>query len=674
MANKNNVELSDNIYWIGEKKQFSGLHCNPYLIVDGDEAVLVDPGSVLDFEYVYKNLCEIIPLEKVKYVILQHQDPDLCSSVPLFEAKGANFKIVTHWRTKTIVKFYGIKSEYYIINNNKFSLELKSGRKLDFIQTPYLHFAGSIVTYDTKSKILFSSDLFGAFSKNREIFASDDYIERMKAFHEHYMPANDILRPIMEVFLGMDISIIAPQHGCIIKENNVNKFIKILRDLECGSFLAPIKRNLKKSGGYKILFFEVFKRYESIFTKKEVLEVIKDLDIKVDENFNILDYNCEGDALWELIFDKVFLEKGIEWLLIIEPFVQKLAVEYDVKMPKIFDTNLKKAEEASINLIKENADLKDINKKLEESIKETNEKLVKDSVTGLYNYNFFKAYMINEIEHFKNGDYKQLPELLIISIDNWDDIIYANGENDVENIYKNIVYIMESLIEDQEIYFDLKGALFACYMPFSSKDQANRYAEKIRNEIFESNTFIAKMSVSIGVASFDEINNELNKEDAFNNFYNLAMTRIKIAKNKGMNFVCSKSAVIEVENLTNILLIDSDKVNIDVLKTVLENINFNVMVATDGDMALKFVDENKVDLIISAIMIPKSDGFLIREKLLSKSYTKNIPFIIVSYVKNEATVQRAFNLGIKYYLKKPYLLNELTGVVNEMTQRGGINE
>ena len=99
-------KIAEGIYWVGGNEQDGGLHCNPYLIIDGEEAVLIDPGSVLDFDYVFENVCSLVPLESIKYVILHHQDPDFCASVPLFEKKGANFKIVTHWRTQALVKYY----------------------------------------------------------------------------------------------------------------------------------------------------------------------------------------------------------------------------------------------------------------------------------------------------------------------------------------------------------------------------------------------------------------------------------------------------------------------------------------------------------------------------------------------------------------------------------------
>lgn len=664
MNSQNVVEIAKDIYWVGGNDQDGGLHCNPYLIVDGEEAVLIDPGSVLDFEYVFENVCSIVPLEKIKYVILHHQDPDFCASVPLFEQKGAKFKIVTHWRTQTLVKYYGIKSEYYIVNNNEFKLTLKSGRVLGFVPTPYLHFPGSIATYDYNSKILFSSDLFGAFSYEWSLFAADGYMEKMKAFHEHYMPSNDILRPVMEVLLGMDISMIAPQHGSIIKDN-VIKYIKALRDLQCGSFLNPIKKDIAKSGGYKFICSSVLKRYASIFNKEEVLEVIQDMDITLDENMGITDYNYTSNVLWNLLFQKVLVKKGMQWLLVIEPFVQTLAKEYDLPVPEVFETNLKKAEERAVNLNKENELLKEINLRLEKGLKDAEDKLIRCQTTGLYNYNFFKNYLSDEIRGLLSEEFEQNPALIIISIDNLEKIRYSYGDSEVETILKNIAYILESISEGNEIFFRLDGASFACYVPNTTKENAVNFAEKIRNSIAASQKFIEKITVSLGVICLDEIkekNAYINEPEEV--MYNTAIMRVRIAKKMGMNIVCSSTSVEEYqENIGQILLVDTDEVNIDVLKTLLENINYKVIIARDGEEALRIAGEHFPDLIISEMMIPKIDGFLVREKLLAQSSTKNIPFIITSHLKDDDSVQRAAALGIEHYFKKPYMLSELIGVI-----------
>lgn len=46
------IEIDTGIYWVGYSNEFSKLHCNPYLIVEADEAVLIDGGNRDDFSHV----------------------------------------------------------------------------------------------------------------------------------------------------------------------------------------------------------------------------------------------------------------------------------------------------------------------------------------------------------------------------------------------------------------------------------------------------------------------------------------------------------------------------------------------------------------------------------------------------------------------------------------------
>lgn len=658
------AEIGNGIYWVGGCAQDGGLHCNPYLIIDGDEAILIDPGSVLDFEDVFENVCGLIPLEKIKYVILHHQDPDFCASVPLFEKAGGKFKIVTHWRTQTLVKYYGIRSEYYIINENDFKLTLASGRTFGFVLTPYLHFPGAFTTYDYQTKILFSSDLFGAFSYEWSLYAKDDYLEKMKTFHEHYMPSNSILRPVMEVFLGMNIVMIAPQHGSIIKEN-MGSYIKALRDLECGTLLNPIKRDLVKSGGYMAICSSVLKRLGTIFNRDSVLEVVAELDLTLDENLNITDYNYTGNVLWNMIFERVLARKGLTWLMVIEPLTQTLSKEYDIPMPDVFESYLKKAENEASNLNEENRMLKEINSRLESSIQVSQNKLIRCDITGLYNFDFFKNYLANEINSIITDQSEQNPGLIYISLDQLEEFEYVYGNDEVEEALKNVVFILNDLKEGNEVLFRLQGYSFACYIPQTSKEGSLAFAERIRNTIASSEKFIESISASIGLVCLDEIK---EKEDYVNHpdrtLYSIAAMRVKLAQNMGRNIVCSQSSLDDYQvDIGKILLVDSDEINVDVLKISLENINYRVITASDGQEAAKIAMDIIPQLIISEVMIPKMDGFLLREELLSNSNTKNIPFIFLSYLKSDESVLRASSLGVEHYFKKPFMLSELIGVI-----------
>lgn len=664
MVTSRTAEIADGIYWVGGCAQDGGLHCNPYLIVDGDEGVLMDPGSVLDFEDVYENVCSIIPLEKIKYVILHHQDPDFCSAVPLFEKAGGTFEVVTHWRTQTIVKYYGIKSKYYIINENEFKLTLASGRILGFVQTPYLHFPGAITTYDAQTKILFSSDLFGAFSYEWSLYAQDDYLEKMKTFHEHYMPSNSILRPVMEMFLGMDIAMIAPQHGSIIKENIIS-YIKALRDLECGTLLNPIKRDLAKSGGYMGICSAVLKRLGSILNQEAVRELVADLELTLDENLNITDYNVTGNVLWNMIFERILARKGTTWLIVIEPLTETLSKEYDIPMPEVFESHLKKAEDEASSLSEQNRLLKEINTRLESSILESQNKLIRCGITGLYNYSFFKNYLASEVNSIITDHSDQNPGLVIISLDNIERIEYLYGHDEVEEIQRNVTFILEDLKQGNEMLFKLQGVNFACYIPQTSKEVVQAFAEKIRNTIASSEKFIEKITASIGLTSLGEIRETEEHSGKLDEaFYSVAVVRAKIARNMGRNIVCSQSSLVEYQDeIGKILIVDSDEITVDVLKTSLENINYQVITASDGQAAVQIARDDNPLLIISEVMIPKMDGFLFREEMLSDSHTSKIPFIYLSYLKNDESVFRASDLGVEHYFKKPFMLSELIGVI-----------
>lgn len=668
------MEIENGIYWVGANDQITGLHCNPYLIVDGDEAILIEPGSPIDFEIVRHKVEAIIPLSKIKYVILSHQDPDLCASVPLFEKLGLDFEIVCHWRASVIIKYYGVTSKFYLTNEHEGKLTLKSGREIKFLNAPYLHFPGAILTYDTKTKILFSGDLFGGFSNNWEPYAREDYIEAMKLFHENYMPSNDIIRPVMELLLNMDISKICPQHGSIII-NDIKKHIKVLRDLECGTYLNPIKRELTKTGGYTGICNQILKRFYSVFNRDEVKDVFKGTDIVLNgETYLIEDFNCTGKELWNKIFELILTRKGLGWISVVETMVAKIVKEYDIDYPEVYKGNLLKVEQEIEKLNEENKTLKELNGRLKNNLKETENKLIKCPITNLYNEDFCHNYMKKEFETILENKLKI--GIMVIEIDNIAKINFNYGNSEGDETLKKISYIILQNKWDNHLLFKLKGPSFLYYVPLTEKDELINLAEKIRNAVNESSIFIEKMTVSIGIVKSQEIDAEVSSSDYyFNKILNIAKLRVRIAKNRGMDIICDYSDIEEYkEDIGKILIVDNDEINLDVLETTLKQLKFNVITSKDGVDALDKIEKELPDLVVSEVMLPKMDGFMLREKMRNSSVMKNIPFILLSFQKDEEAVERAISLDVDYFLKKPYMLSELVGIIKNKTKGEKIRE
>ncbi|MBF0432404.1 MAG: diguanylate cyclase [Fibrobacteria bacterium] len=663
MKSKKPIEIAEDIFWLGIKNGEENLQCNPYLIKAGAENILIDPGSVLDFNEVSKNLQTLVPLSEITHIILSHQDPDLCSSLPMFERAGVNATFVTHWRTMVIIKYYGIISKAYHVNENNFLLQLNNGRELKFLHAPYLHFPGAILTFDEKTETLFTGDLFGAFtinSLNDDIYADEQYIESMKAFHEHYMPGNEHLRPIMENLLNMPIKLIAPQHGSIIKDK-IRDSITALRELECGSFLNPIKKKIAESGGYTGICNKVLKRYYSIAGKETVISCFKSIDILINqETGSIEDFNCSGPELWNTVFDVIYATKGLSWITPVEIFVKDLCTQYDIQPPEIFNSLFMDMEKQSEQLGEQYRELKERSEKMEALIEKTQRELAQDSETKLYNSNFFNHTLKNE---FETGI--PVSALLFIHIDNLQNINLKYGNKTGNQILRNIAYLIKESIPKISLTARMEGAIIGIYLPGYEEKPTAALAEDIRLKVYESKANIETVSISIGTAHTAELKrSDILPEDPISVLLNLVSGRVRQAQQNGGNYVCATNPVeTQKDSLGKVIVVDDDQMNTDVLKTILESMLLEVKVLHDGQAALEEIELYSPDIIISEIMLPKADGFLIREKMMAQSAHSNIPFIITSHVKNEETIERAAALKITRYFKKPYFLSEMVGVV-----------
>jgi len=236
------IEIHDGIYWVGFHDEKTKLQCNPYLIIDGEEAVLIDPGSVLHFPVVARKIFSLVKPEQISHIILQHEDPDICGAIPLYiDMIGRpDLKVICARPAYYFIIHYDIKSPYYLSDANSNLLTLKSGRILRFVDAPYLHTPGVIMTYDEKSKILFSSDVFGSLEEPAEwrLFADENYPSRLSELMESYMPSKEAVLYTLKKLDRMSIEMIASQHGSIIKsEPEVKKYIEICKNLNYGLYL-----------------------------------------------------------------------------------------------------------------------------------------------------------------------------------------------------------------------------------------------------------------------------------------------------------------------------------------------------------------------------------------------------------------------------------------------------
>lgn len=230
------VPVLKDIYWIGFYDEEADLHCNPYLLIDDDDVILFDPGSIPHFSTVFRKVIDLVRPSDITAICINHQDPDVCGNLAVVEdvIDRADLKIVTHSSATRLIRHYGVHSEFYEVDMNDYKLTLASGRVLEFIHMPYLHSPFAVITYDSKTKTLFSGDLFGALSIDWDLFTIGDSFATIDRWHEVIAPNNEILKSAMEILEKYKIERILPQHGSVIEGDDVAKTIEHLKTLPCG--------------------------------------------------------------------------------------------------------------------------------------------------------------------------------------------------------------------------------------------------------------------------------------------------------------------------------------------------------------------------------------------------------------------------------------------------------
>lgn len=115
--------------------------------------------------------------------------------------------------------------------------------------------------------------------------------------------------------------------------------------------------------------------------------------------------------------------------------------------------------------------------------------------------------------------------------------------------------------------------------------------------------------------------------------------------------------------MNKILLVEDEKEIRENIEILLESEGFRVKSAVDGLDALKKIEKNIPDLIISDIMMPFLDGFELYQKVKENVKTKIIPFIFLTAKSDATSVRYGMNLGADDYITKPYASEDLLRAV-----------
>ena len=236
------LALKKDVYWIGavdfNKRNFHGYSRSPqgttynaYLVKDQKNVVF----DTVDDEYagtMFCRLAKIMPLDQVDYIVVNHTEKDHAGALAEMVARCKPEAIFTSPMGKKFMEAQ-FNTDGWPIRVVKTGDVINIGsRNIHFVETRMLHWPDSMVSYIPEDKLLISNDAFGQNIACTERF-SDQYdrslfVKRVKEYYYNIvLPFSPQVFKALDTIqqLGLDIDMIAPDHGLIYRTREEVAFI-----------------------------------------------------------------------------------------------------------------------------------------------------------------------------------------------------------------------------------------------------------------------------------------------------------------------------------------------------------------------------------------------------------------------------------------------------------------
>lgn len=196
----------------------NGMAYNSYVIKDEKIAVMDTVDAKFTHEWL-DNIEKVLDGAKPDYLIVQHMEPDHAANIHNFMKVYPDTTVVANVKT-----FAMMENFFRSMNLEGKKLEVESGQSLSlgkhvltFVFAPMVHWPEVMVTYDSTDKVLFAADGFGKFGA---LDVEEDWDDESRRYFIGIVGKyGKQVQNLLKVAATLDIQIICPLHGPVLKEN-----------------------------------------------------------------------------------------------------------------------------------------------------------------------------------------------------------------------------------------------------------------------------------------------------------------------------------------------------------------------------------------------------------------------------------------------------------------------
>mgnify|MGYP000462888344 CR=1 FL=1 len=148
---------------------------NQYMIKTTNSAFLMDPGGIELFSTMFAMVLRHAPANEIKHIFASHQDPDIISSLGLWDQAVPHAKLYAPWLWESFLRHFGMENmDYVAIADSGMSVPI-DGLTLELIPAHYLHSSGNFNVYDPNAKVLMSGDIGASLESDDSPLYVEDF-------------------------------------------------------------------------------------------------------------------------------------------------------------------------------------------------------------------------------------------------------------------------------------------------------------------------------------------------------------------------------------------------------------------------------------------------------------------------------------------------------------------
>lgn len=222
------ITISDNIVYIGAddktidlfESQYivpNGVSYNSYLILD-EKIAIMDTVDARATDEWFANLENALAGRTPDYLVVSHMEPDHAANIAKAAEKYPEMQIVANAKTFPMMKqFFGTDFAGRNVTVKEGDTLSLGSHTLTFVMAPMVHWPEVMVTYESSEKILFSADGFGKFGA---LDTEEDWACEARRYYFNIVGKYGVqVQALLKKAAGLDIQMICPLHGPILKEN-----------------------------------------------------------------------------------------------------------------------------------------------------------------------------------------------------------------------------------------------------------------------------------------------------------------------------------------------------------------------------------------------------------------------------------------------------------------------